>query len=153
MPASRRGEWEHLLKIEDEREKRTKLEEYLDRGVGECHLRDARIAKLMEEALLFFHHQRYELPAWCVMPNHVHVLVHVWQTPLSKIVQNWKRYVATHAETHRSERRLRPGVFPKTTPTRRLGERRSNGNASIGTRLCAMKRKRKLRFDISRIIR
>ena len=40
MPASRRGEWEHLLKIEDVREKRTKLEEYLDRGAGECWLRD-----------------------------------------------------------------------------------------------------------------
>jgi len=32
MPASRRGEWEHLLKIEDVRERRTKLEDYLDRG-------------------------------------------------------------------------------------------------------------------------
>jgi len=32
MPASRRGEWEHLLGIEDVREKRTKLEEYLDRA-------------------------------------------------------------------------------------------------------------------------
>ena len=69
MPASRRGEWEHLFKIEDVREKRTKLEEYLDRGVGECHLRNARIAKLTEEALLHFHNERYELQAWCVMPN------------------------------------------------------------------------------------
>ncbi len=120
MPASRRGEWEHLLKIEDDREKRMKLEEYLDRGVGECYLRDARIAKLMEDTLLFFHHQRYELLAWCVMPNHVHVLVHVWQTPLSKIVQSWKRYVATHAETHRSERR---------SPTRRVSENDTNAPA------------------------
>ncbi len=55
MPASRRGEWEHLLVIEDVREKRTKLEEYLDRGVGECHLRDPRVAKLTEDALLHFH--------------------------------------------------------------------------------------------------
>ena len=53
MPISRRTEWEHLLKIEDDHEKRTKLEEYLDRGVGECHLRDPRIAKLAEAALLF----------------------------------------------------------------------------------------------------
>lgn len=52
MPASRRGEWEHLLGIEDVREKRAKLEEYLDRGVGECHLRDPRIAHLAEESLL-----------------------------------------------------------------------------------------------------
>ena len=67
MPASRRGEWEHLLKIEDVRERRTKLEEYLDRGVGECWLRDPRIARLAEDALRFFHDQRYELLAWCVM--------------------------------------------------------------------------------------
>ena len=105
MPVSRRGEWEHLLRIEDVREKRTKLEEYLDRGVGECWLRDPRIAKLAEDALLFFHEQRYELLAWCVMPNHVHVLVHVWQTPLGKMVQSWKRHVATQAEAYLAERR------------------------------------------------
>src|SRR6266699_6001553 len=58
MPASRHCEWEHLLKIEDNREKRTKLEEYLDRGVGECHLRDAHLAKITENALLHFHSER-----------------------------------------------------------------------------------------------
>ena len=84
MPESRRGEWEHLLKIEDDREKRTKLEEYLDRGIGKCHLRDPRIAKIAEDAMLHFHDEHYELLAWCVMPNHVHVLVHVWQMPLEE---------------------------------------------------------------------
>ena len=84
MPASRRGEWEHLLKVEDVRERRTKLEEYLDRGIGECHLRNFRIAQLAQDSLLHFHNQRYELFAWCIMPNHVHVLVHVWQVPLDK---------------------------------------------------------------------
>ena len=78
MPSSRRGEWEHLLALEDDRKKRTKLEEYLDTGVGECLLRDARVATVAEKALLHFHLDRYELLAWCVMPNHVHVLVHVW---------------------------------------------------------------------------
>ena len=111
MPASRRGEWEHLLAIENIREKRAKLEEYLDRGIGECHLRDSRMAKLAEDALLFFHEQRYELLAWCVMPNHVHVLVHVWQTPLGKMVQSWKRHIATQSEAYLSERR---------SPTRRV---------------------------------
>ncbi len=94
MPASRRGEWEHLLKIEDVRERRTKLEEYLDRGVGECRLRDPRIAKLCDDAMRFFHNERYQLLAWCVMPNHVHVLVHVWQMPLWKMVATWKKHVA-----------------------------------------------------------
>lgn len=46
MPAARRREWEHLLAIEDLREKRTKLEAYLDRGVGACWLRQPRVATL-----------------------------------------------------------------------------------------------------------
>jgi putative transposase len=115
MPGSRRGEWEHLLKIEDDREKRTKLEAYLDRGVGECHLRDSRIAQIAEGALLYFHSERYELLAWCVMPNHVHVLVHVWQTPLWKMVQSWKRFVATESE--------------RRSPTRRVSENNTNAPA------------------------
>jgi hypothetical protein len=132
MPESRRGEWEHLLKIEDDREKRTKLEEYLDRGIGECHLRDLNVAKITEDAMLHFHNQRYELLAWCVMPNHMHVLVDVRMTPLWKIVQNWKVRVENQ---------------------RRKLLRRSNGNENTGTRSCAMKRRRKLPFDISRTIR
>lgn len=97
LPASRRGEWEHLLKIEDVRERRTKLEEYLDRGIGEFQLGDARIAKITEYALVHFNETRYELLAWCVMPNHVHVLVDVRMTPLWKIIQNWKVRVAREA--------------------------------------------------------
>src|SRR5437667_9580325 len=49
MPSSRRGEWEHLLAIEDNREKRTKLEDYLDRGVGECHVRRGDVAESMRQ--------------------------------------------------------------------------------------------------------
>ena len=109
MPESRRGEWEHLLALsarsdaprsgarnialrEDltaaQREQRVKLEEYLDRGLGECHLRDPRIAAWIEKAILYHHDQRFSVLAWVVMPNHVHVLVEIWQTPLSKILQN-----------------------------------------------------------------
>jgi hypothetical protein len=63
MPAARRGEWQHLLAIDDMREKRTKLEEYLDRGVGACWLRKPHVATLCEKALRFFHNERYELLA------------------------------------------------------------------------------------------
>ena len=97
FPASRRGAWEHLLKIEDVRERRKELESYLDRGVGECWLRDARIAACVEESIWFHHNQSYELLAWCVMPNHVHVLVHVWDWPLAKMIQNWKSITAIRA--------------------------------------------------------
>ena len=97
MPEARRGEWEHLLKIEDDREKRTKLEEYLDCGVGECHLRDSQIAKMAETALLFEHNKSYQLLAWCVMPNHVQVLVHTLNKPLWKLVAMWKKFAAAKA--------------------------------------------------------
>jgi putative transposase len=109
MPASRGGEWEHLLNIENIRERRAQLEEYLDRGSGECLLRRAGVAQIVEDALLHFHNERYELLAWCVMPNHVHVLVDVRQTPLGKMVQSWK----VHSEnklrrTELTERRALP---------------------------------------------
>jgi type I restriction enzyme R subunit/putative DNA methylase len=106
MPAARRGEWEHLLKIEPVVNRRLKLEEYLDRGVGECPFRDERVARLAEDALLHFHNDRYELLAWCVMPNHLHVLVDVRMTPLSQIVQNWKVHIENQArKTLKPERR------------------------------------------------
>jgi putative transposase len=105
MPGARRGEWEYLFAIEDVREKRTKLEEYLDRGLGACCLRDVRVAQIVEDALLYFHDDRYEMLAWCVMPNHVHLLVHIWRMPLWKLVRSWKKYVATHAESILLERR------------------------------------------------
>jgi len=97
MPASRSGEWEHLLNIEDDREKRMKLEEYLDRGIGECWLRDPRVAKIVEDAIVEFQNERYELLAWCVMPNHVHVLARVWNWPLAKVLQTWKSITAVKA--------------------------------------------------------
>lgn len=132
LPASRNGEWEHLLAVagrsnapctapgarsiaspdattspEDEnrvaaraqaaREQRLKLENYLDRGPGECFLRDPRIAGLMEVALRFHHGQRFELLAWVVMPNHVHALLKIGDTPLSRIIQNWKSITAVQA--------------------------------------------------------
>src|SRR5437867_12869609 len=62
-----------------------------------CQLRDPRVARLAEDALLHFHNEKYELLAWCVMPNHVHVLVHVWDVPLAKILQNWKSITAVQA--------------------------------------------------------
>lgn len=97
LPASRRGEWEALLAIEDNRERRRRLEAYLDRGLGECWLRQPMIAELAEEALRCFDGERYHLAAWVVMPNHVHLLVEVWEIPLSDLVKSWKGFVARKA--------------------------------------------------------
>ena len=97
MPGSRRSEWEALLRIEDNRQRRAKLEAYLDRGLGECWLRQPRIAVLVEDALRLFDGQRYRLRGWVVMPNHAHVLVEVWQTPLAHLLHSWKSFTAREA--------------------------------------------------------
>ena len=74
FPAQLRSEWEALLKIEDDCRRHQELEEYLDKGHGECYLRRPELADLVEGAFRCFHNVRYELHAWVVMPNHVHVL-------------------------------------------------------------------------------
>ena len=97
FPEVLRSEWEHLWKIEDERERRKELEGYLDKGRGACHLKEPRIAEIAEGSLRFFHGQRYALRAWVVMPNHVHVLFKVDNTPMSRIVEDWKKFTAREA--------------------------------------------------------
>jgi REP element-mobilizing transposase RayT len=90
MPASRRHEWEALRRIEDERERRTKLEAYLDLGYGECVLKDPRCAAAVEEVVFRFDGERYRLAAWAVMPNHFHVLVEIWTITLGELTKAWK---------------------------------------------------------------
>lgn len=97
MPACRRHEWEALLALDDEREKRIKIEAYLDAGHGDCFLRQPEIAALVQENLLHFDGERYRLLAWVVMPNHVHALIEVMQTPLAEILHGWKSYTAKAA--------------------------------------------------------
>ena len=97
MPASRRLEWAALLEVEDDRERRKRLDVYLDQGFGECWLRRPSVARLLIEALRHFNGRRYHLDSWVVMPNHVHLLGEVWQTPLAKLVLSWKAHVARQA--------------------------------------------------------
>ena len=97
FPAALRSEWEGMLQVEDDRERRWQLETYLDRGRGECHLRQPDIAGLVEQALRFHHLQWYELRAWVIMPNHLHFVMKIGETPLTKIVKELKRYAAREA--------------------------------------------------------
>jgi REP element-mobilizing transposase RayT len=73
----------------------SRVDKYLDEGRGNCWLRDKKCADLVAGAMCFFAHQRYELRAWVVMPNHVHAVVH--PTPpntLSEILHSWKSFTS-----------------------------------------------------------
>ncbi len=75
-----------------------RVEKYLDAGHGACWLRDPTIAKVVEGALQHFDGERYRLLAWCVMPNHVHVVVQpIGGSKLPDILHSWKRWTAREA--------------------------------------------------------
>ncbi len=54
---------------------RKRIEAYLDAGYGACWLRRPAIARAVENAIKFADGTKYELHAWVIMPNHVHVLL------------------------------------------------------------------------------
>jgi REP element-mobilizing transposase RayT len=94
LPANARPEQTE----EAHRELRRKIERYLDRGVGACHLRRTEIADMVAGALRHFHGDYYLLDDWVVMPNHVHVIL--WPMPnftLSEILKSRKRHTARQA--------------------------------------------------------
>jgi putative transposase len=74
---------------------RKKVEGYLAKGMGESFLALPSIAKVVIDAWLYFHDTRYELIAYVVMPNHVHLIVKTSKNwPLAKIVHSWKSFTA-----------------------------------------------------------
>lgn len=93
LPRSRLLELEEELSSipldEHESHRRRRIEAWLDAGMGCCALRHAEAAACLRDVLLLFHGQRYEVHAWVIMPNHVHVLLDPL-TPLFRIVQAWK---------------------------------------------------------------
>ncbi len=97
FPAALRSEWAALHEIEDDIERREQLQAYLDKGRGECPLRRPEIGGLVDGAFRFNHGQTYELRAWVVMPNHIHVLFKVDLKPMGKVIADWKEYTAREA--------------------------------------------------------
>lgn len=70
-----------------------KIESYLDAGHGECLLSRPQIGKMVEKAVKHFDEYRYSIHAYCVMPNHVHVIVEPLAAfKLEEIVHSWKSY-------------------------------------------------------------
>ena len=80
-------------------QRRQKVEQWLDAGIGCYALGHPKVAQVVKNSLLHFQGERYELLAWCIMPNHVHVLLEP-RFPLAKIVQGWKSVTARWALAH-----------------------------------------------------
>ena len=83
LPQAILKKWREAASQEEESKARfrKRVEHYLDQGYGSCFLEDRRVAKLLEDTLLFHHEKKYRLTAWVIMPNHLHFLA----TPLEGI--------------------------------------------------------------------
>lgn len=77
---------------------RKRIDKYEDAGYGQCFLQDPRIASMIQENLFHFNGVRYNVLNWCIMPNHVHVLIEVKEGwTLSTIMHGWRSYTAHQA--------------------------------------------------------
>ncbi len=94
------SEHQHLKRLTTVR-----IEQYLDSGAGACALRVREIAKVVAETLLLFDERRYRLFAWCIMPNHVHVVVRIFPDHhIPDVLHSWKSYTARQANRILSRR-------------------------------------------------
>ena len=79
------------------REFSRRFHEDLDRGHGECLLRQPRLAGIVAASLRHFDGERYLLGDFVVMPNHVHLLVRLFggEGAVKQQCRSWKKFTAT----------------------------------------------------------
>jgi 5-methyltetrahydrofolate--homocysteine methyltransferase len=77
---------------------RERIETVLDEGAGEAWMNNPEIAKIISDSLQHFAGERYDLGAWCVMPNHVHAIISPREGhSLPDILRSIKRHSALEA--------------------------------------------------------
>ena len=76
------------------------FDEYLDRVEESPHwLSEPEVANIIAEAIKYQDGKQYILNAFCVLPNHVHIMIDVKRSsgPLNRILQKLKSYTAIQA--------------------------------------------------------
>jgi REP element-mobilizing transposase RayT len=74
------------------------IDNALDMGNGPTHLRVPEIADMVAGSIIHFAGKRYRLHAWVIMPNHVHLLLELFdEFELSAVIHSIKSYSATKA--------------------------------------------------------
>ena len=87
--------WKKKISAKDPRqiELRKRIDKYEDAGYGACWLLDNNVAELVRRTLFYFDRERYRIFKWCIMPNHVHVIVEILEGYyLSGVIHSWKSY-------------------------------------------------------------
>jgi REP element-mobilizing transposase RayT len=80
-------EYNHLI--------RNKCDKWLDQGMGSCVLRRPDIRQVVEQAIMHYKGVRYDIYAYVIMPNHVHILLSPLDgMPISETLSRVKGYSA-----------------------------------------------------------
>jgi putative transposase len=95
-------DWQREVEMMPERDHRefyrlftAKWHGMLDECHGECALRQPELSGIVEENLRHMDGEKYQLEAFVVMPNHVHVLAGIRRRgEMQSLCRNWKRYTA-----------------------------------------------------------
>jgi REP element-mobilizing transposase RayT len=91
---ARAGETARERRIREDKLVFLMADRFLDAATeGPMYLKDPAAAKIVEDSITFGIAERYDLFAWCIMANHVHVLL----TPhwkMKKVTQGIKGYTA-----------------------------------------------------------
>ena len=83
------------LSDKEKEDRRALTEKTLDKGYGSCLLKNPDCAKIIVDAWKFFDSKRYTLIAYVVMPNHVHLLIRVYENwKVGELVKSWKAFTA-----------------------------------------------------------
>jgi len=102
--AARAGETAAERRMREDRIVFATADRLIDQAVdGPMHLKDPRAAKIVEDAILYGADERYDLFAWCVMANHVHVLL-LPHGRLRKVTQGIKGFSAHQINALQNER-------------------------------------------------
>ena len=69
--------------------------------MGDAWMKQPEIAEIVANSIQHFDGERYDLAAWCVMPNHVHLIIKpIGDYQLSEILQSIKSFSAKEANKH-----------------------------------------------------
>jgi putative transposase len=89
-------------------------------------LTDAQLGRLIENTVRFFDGERYDLQAWCIMRDHVHVgLVVFPEHLLGRVIWSWKAHIskAYNAKTVEKVSVFAPDYFDRYVRTLDQAER------------------------------
>lgn len=97
--------WDGETEEEYHRRFSDRIDKWLDAGEGSCVLREPRLANIVAEAFQYFDSTRYDLVAFVVMPNHVHVLFRLHAPHrLEEVIKSWKGFTAREINKHLGKR-------------------------------------------------